>query len=79
MLSKVVGTVVNIIGISSKQGATTPLFLLTSQKAGKLDLRGKFWDMCEWRRTPRWMEDASLRRALWTKWEEDVGVDASDL
>lgn len=67
-------SMIDAVGISVQQGATTPLFLATSDDAVKPDVRGKYWERCGWKWTPAWMEDADLRQALWKKWEEQTKI-----
>ncbi|KIO24539.1 hypothetical protein M407DRAFT_244398 [Tulasnella calospora MUT 4182] len=67
-------SMIDTVGISVQQGATTPIFLASSDDAVKPDVRGKYWERCGWKWTPAWMEDADLRTALWKKWEEETKV-----
>ncbi|KAG8985751.1 hypothetical protein FRB90_004474 [Tulasnella sp. 427] len=67
-------SMIDTVGISIQQGATTPLYLATSDDAVKPDVKGKYWERCGWKWTPAWMEDPDLRKALWRKWEEQTKI-----
>jgi len=65
----------NAIGISTQQGAATPVFLAISEEAGRPNNRGKFWTRCHRQWVQTWMADTTLRKALWQKWTEDSGLE----
>lgn len=69
----------NHMGISAQQGATTGVYLATSPNVVSQELRGKYWERCQWRWTPVWLEDPAIHKALWGRWMADIGLDAEFL
>ncbi|KAG8897970.1 Retinol dehydrogenase 12 [Tulasnella sp. 403] len=65
------------VAVPASQGAVTPVFLATSPKVVQSHLRGQYWDRLGVKWLPAWMSDRRLCDALWRKWEEDAGVEAS--
>jgi len=65
---------VDLLAVSSEQGAATPLFLATSAKAAQPDVLGKFWYRTSWRWPPAWIHETKRLANLWSRWEHDSGV-----
>lgn len=65
-----------IIGLTAAQGAVMPIYLATSPEAAQPAVRGGYWDLRR-RWTPGWMEDDDRRKQLWSRWEQDSGINAS--
>ncbi|KAG8696178.1 hypothetical protein FRC11_000920 [Ceratobasidium sp. 423] len=69
---------VDRFGVSSEQGAITPVWLATAAEPATEHLRGRYWDRKEWQWLAPWALDEQRQGALWDIWCRDAGAPRFD-
>ncbi|CUA73075.1 Retinol dehydrogenase 12 [Rhizoctonia solani] len=65
---------VDSFGISSEQGAATPVWLATAPEPATEGLRGRYWDRKQWQWLAPWALDEQRQGLLWDMWCRDAGA-----
>ncbi|CAE7077035.1 unnamed protein product [Rhizoctonia solani] len=61
-------------GVSSEQGAVTPVWLATALEPASEELRGRYWDRKQWQWLAPWALDEQRQDLLWDMWCRDAGA-----
>ncbi|KAJ1303748.1 hypothetical protein OPQ81_008172 [Rhizoctonia solani] len=65
---------VDRFGVSSEQGAVTPVWLATDPEPATEELRGRYWDRKQWQWLAPWALDEQRQETLWDLWCRDAGA-----
>ena len=65
---------VDSFGVTSEQGAVTPLWLATAPEPATEKLRGRYWDRKEWQWLAPWALNEQRQGLLWDMWCRDAGA-----
>ncbi|CAE6511769.1 unnamed protein product [Rhizoctonia solani] len=65
---------VDTFGVSSEQGAITPVWLATASEPATEMLRGRYWDRKQWQWLAPWALDEQRQGMLWDMWCRDAGA-----
>ncbi|CAE7103757.1 unnamed protein product [Rhizoctonia solani] len=60
------------LGISSKQGAVTVVWVAVSPEPTSTGMEGRFWDRMRWKWVKPWSLDVQLQNDLWDTWCSDA-------
>ncbi|KAG9099078.1 hypothetical protein FRC06_005677 [Ceratobasidium sp. 370] len=73
-LGSIFKAVASVVGISNEQGAVVPVWLATSAKPAKPELRGMYWDRQAWKWVRPWSLEVARQEDLWNRWCKDAQV-----
>ncbi|EUC61640.1 short-chain dehydrogenase/reductase [Rhizoctonia solani AG-3 Rhs1AP] len=65
---------VDLFGVSSEQGAITPVWLATAPEPATENLRGRYWDRRQWQWLAPWALDKQRQGLLWDMWCRHAGA-----
>ncbi|CAE7161108.1 unnamed protein product [Rhizoctonia solani] len=72
--SKLFKFVARTFGISSKEGAVTPVWLAVAPEPASTKMKGRYWDRNRWKWVKPWSLKVELQDELWDLWCEETGA-----